>query len=210
MLPLTERLPKPLLPVAGLTLIEHHLKRLADAGIESVVINVHYLAHQITRHLGTSQFGMPIDYSVETELLETAGGIQAALPLLGDEPFLVVNGDIYTDYEFSQLTRFNVVECPHLVMVPNPAHHEKGDYGLDQHGVLKLASEMRGETTYTYSGMGVYSPQFFADLEPGRKMMRPLFDAAVARGQLTGEVFEGYWTDVGTPARYEALIGEYL
>lgn len=205
MMPLTERLPKPLLTVAGLTLIEHHLKRLAEAGIESVVINVHYLADQIAQHLGQERFGMPIEFSFESELLETAGGIQAALPLLGNEPFLVVNGDIFTDYDFTPLAGLGPVSYPHLVMVKNPPHHPEGDYIVGPNGVLEFASNHATGTAFTYAGMGLYPPQFFDGVQPGRMMLRPLFDTAVAAGQLTAEVFDGFWTDVGTPARYEAL-----
>tara|TARA_R110002072_G_scaffold36524_2_gene107476 strand:- start:18578 stop:19234 length:657 start_codon:yes stop_codon:yes gene_type:complete len=201
MLPLTRNLPKPLLPIGNTTLIQRHILRLSEAGIQSVVINVHFLAEQIQAQLGSEQFGLPLEYSVEPELLETAGGIHAALPLLGDEPFLVVNGDIFTDFDFTTLVRRQKSDSPHLVMVENPSHHPEGDYGVDANGQLTLVSPK-----YTYSGIAVYDESFFKAMVPGKLMLRSLFDQAVASGQLGGEVFHGHWTDVGTPDRYQALI----
>ena len=201
MLPLTRNLPKPLLPIGNTTLIQRHILRLSEAGIQSVVINVHFLAEQIQAQLGSEQFGLPLEYSVEPELLETAGGIHAALPLLGDEPFLVVNGDIFTDFDFTTLVRRQKSDSPHLVMVENPSHHPEGDYGVDANGQLTLVSPK-----YTYSGIAVYDESFFKAMVPGKLMLRSLFDQSVASGQLGGEVFHGHWTDVGTPDRYQALI----
>ena len=201
MLPLTRNLPKPLLPIGNTTLIQRHILRLSEAGIQSVVINVHFLAEQIQAQLGSEQFGLPLEYSVEPELLETAGGIHAALPLLGGEPFLVVNGDIFTDFDFTTLVRRQKSDSPHLVMVENPSHHPEGDYGVDAKGQLTLVSPK-----YTYSGIAVYDESFFKAMVPGKLMLRSLFDQAVASGQLGGEVFHGHWTDVGTPDRYQALI----
>ena len=205
MLPLTKTTPKPLLKVAGTTLIERHLKRLATAGCDAIVINIYYLGSQIQEHLGSEQYGMPIVYSEEAELLETAGGINAALPLLGEDPFLVVNGDIFTDFDFAALLRRQTSVQPHLVMVPNPPHHSEGDYAVDAGGVLRS----NGDQFYTYSGIGVYSAAFFAQMQPGKLMLRPLFDAAVSTGKLTGELFSGMWTDVGTPERYALLTEQY-
>jgi MurNAc alpha-1-phosphate uridylyltransferase len=148
---------------------------------------------------------MPIAYSEEADLLETAGGIKAALPLLGEKPFLIVNGDIFTDFDFASLLGRQTHSYPHLVMVPNPAHHPKGDYAIDSEGILRSS----GGEFYTYSGIGLYSPAFFHKMQPGRLMLRPLFDAAVGAGEMTGEVFAGVWTDVGTPGRYALLTEQY-
>jgi len=208
MMPLTRNCPKPLLPIGDTTLIQRHLVRLAEAGVRSAVINVHFLAEQIQSQLGSEQFGIKLEYSIEPELLETAGGIQAALPLLGGESFLVVNGDIYTDFDFGTfVSRADVgrakADLAHLVMVPNPEHHSTGDYGVDASGQLSFTGP-----TYTYSGIGLYNQAFFKDINPGKLMLRPLFDQAVEIGQLNGEVYTGHWTDVGTPARYEALLSQ--
>jgi len=204
MLPLTRDLPKPLLPIGTTTLIQRHLSRLAESGVESVVINLHFLGEKIQQLLGSEQFGVQIEYSIEPELLETAGGIYATLPLLGEAPFLVVNADIFTDFEFDSLMALDHITCPHLVLVPNPDHHPGGDYGLDNGGLLTPSGP-----TYTYSGIGVYPPQFFDTMSHGKLMLRPLFDAAVKNGQLTGEVFRGEWTDVGTPERYDLLNARF-
>ncbi|MFT5011856.1 MAG: MurNAc alpha-1-phosphate uridylyltransferase [Dinoroseobacter sp.] len=205
MMPLTRHCPKPLLPIGDTTLIQRHLLRLAEAGVQSAVINVHFLAEQIQSQLGSEQYGLKLEYSIEPELLETAGGIQAALPLLGDEPFLVVNGDIYTDFDFCTLLDRTEIgktksDLPHLVMVPNPEHHPKGDYGVHASGQLLFTGPK-----YTYSGIGLYNEAFFSNIKPGKLNLRPLFDQAVETGRLKGEVYTGYWTDVGTPGRYEAL-----
>lgn len=201
MLPLSRDLPKPLFEINGTTLIERHLKNLAQAGIQRVVINTHYLGEMIIDRLGDTRFGMALEYSQEQTLLETAGGIKAALPLLGDAPFLIVNGDIYTDFSFAELTGVDVDRLPHLVMVPNPPHHPQGDFSVDRQGVLHAGGAM----PLTYSGIGVYSAAFFAGVAPGNLKLRPLFDAAVSHGGLFGQVYDGFWSDVGTPERYEAL-----
>lgn len=201
MLPLTRELPKPLLPIGETTLIQRHLAVLSDAGINRVVINVHYLADKIMKLLGNRQFGMELIYSEEDELLETAGGIQAALPLLGDEPFLIVNGDIYTDYPFAKLTTPGPAQLPHLVMVANPEHHPTGDFAVRSDGVL-LAN---APDQLTYAGIAIYDATFFAEMEPGKEKLRPLFDAAVEKEQLFGERYDGLWSDIGTPKRYEEL-----
>jgi MurNAc alpha-1-phosphate uridylyltransferase len=201
MLPLSRNLPKPLFEINGTTLIERHLKNLAKAGIEQVVINTHYLGEMIIERLGNTRFGMSLEYSQEETLLETAGGIRAALPLLGDDPFLIVNGDIYTDFSFAELTEVDPERLPHLVMVPNPPHHPEGDYSVDGDGLLHSG----GSAPLTYSGIGVYSAAFFAHVAPGNRKLRPLFDAAARRGALFGEVYRGVWSDVGTPERYAAL-----
>ena len=201
MLPLSRDLPKPLFQVGNTTLIQTHLCRLAEAGVRRVVINVHYLAEQIVAALGDEQFGMEIVYSHESELLETAGGIRAALPLLGEDPFIIVNGDIYTDYPFVKLNEANTTRLPHLVMVPNPEHHPEGDFAVAESGQLVA----NGANKLTYSGIGVYSAECFTDQPAGPRKLRPLFDAAAAKGELYGEVYSGVWNDIGTPERYQAL-----
>ena len=204
MLPLTRDLPKPLLPIGETTLIQRHLSRLAESGVESVVINLHFFGEKIQQLLGNEQFGLAIEYSFEAELLETAGGIYAALPLLGNSPFLVVNADIFTDFDFGSLLVLDQIKRPHLIMVPNPEHHPQGDYGVDDSGLLTPSKPM-----YTYSGMGVYPPSFFSTMSHGKLILRPLFDAAVEVGHITGQVFRGEWTDVGTPKRYERLKARF-
>lgn len=201
MMPLTASLPKPLLPVGRTTLIERHIERLAAAGVTSIVVNTHYLADKLTSALGDEQFGVPIQYSHETSLLETAGGIQAALPLLGDKPFVLVNGDLYTDFDFAELVVKG--EHPQLVMVPNPTHHPDGDFGIAADGLLTEEGPR-----YTYAGIACYSAAFFEGMKPGKLMLRSLFDEAIQRRALKGQLFSGVWTDVGTPERYGTLKAE--
>lgn len=206
MRPLTDHTPKPLLPAGGKPLIVWHLERLAAAGFREIVINHAHLGEQIEQTLGDgSQWGLHIQYSPEPPgALETAGGIARALPLLGDQPFLVVNGDVYCDLDFARFSRLTA-GIAHLVMVDNPAHHTAGDFSLDRERVTYA----NGEQTLTYAGIGVFSPSFFADIEPGTVMkLRPLLDAAIAAGTLTGERYAGRWVDVGTPQRLAELDAE--
>ena len=206
MRPLTDHTPKPLLQVAGMALIEHHIRRLAACGYSELVINVSHLAEQIVDFCGNGeQWGVNIVYSPEQQPLETAGGIQRALPLLGDAPFLVVNGDVWIDYPFSMLRDLELEswESAHLVLVDNPPQHSLGDFLLDGEGRVQVRqSDVIG---MTYSGVGVYSPQFFADMSPGIMPLRPLLDEAIARQCLGGEHHSGEWEDVGTPERLRAL-----
>ncbi len=210
MRPLTDHTPKPLLVAGGKPLIVWHLERLAIAGLREIVINHAHLGAQIEAVLGNgSQWGLSIRYSPEPPgALETAGGIATALPLLGDAPFLVVNGDVYCDVDFGRFFELTVEgwkPAAHLVMVENPAHHAGGDFSLDGERVIYA----RGEQTLTYAGIGVFSPSFFADVQPGTIMkLRPLLDAAIATGTLTGERFAGRWVDVGTPQRLAELDAE--
>lgn len=215
MRPLTDQTPKPLLQAGGKPLIVWHLERLAAAGFKEIVINHAHLGSQIEAVLGDgSQWGLSIQYSPEPPgALETAGGIAAALPLLGNEPFLVVNGDIYCDFDFGRFSGSTpgpavtsmVAANAHLVMVANPAHHVAGDFSLDGEHVVFA----HGEQTLTYAGIGVFSPAFFAGVQPGTVMkLRPLLDAAVAAGTLTGERHTGRWVDVGTPQRLAELDQE--
>jgi MurNAc alpha-1-phosphate uridylyltransferase len=206
MRPLTDHTPKPLLQAGGKPLIVWHLERLAAAGFKEIVINHAHLGEQIEAALGNgSQWGLNIQYSPEPPgALETAGGIASALPLLGSQAFLVVNGDIYCDWDFTKASQ--LADRPaHLVMVANPAHHSGGDFALDGERVVFAG---RGETL-TYAGIAVFSPAFFASVAPGSVMkLRPLLDAAIAAGTLTGERHTGRWVDVGTPQRLAELDAE--
>ena len=206
MRPLTDHTPKPLLEAGGKPLIVWHLERLAAAGFRDIVINHAHLGCMIEKTLGDgSQWGLRIQYSPEPPgALETAGGIANALPLLGDQPFLVVNGDVYCDMDFGHFSG-STATGPHLVMVANPPHHAGGDFSLDGNRV----THANGEQTLTYAGIGVFSPSFFAEVKPGTVMkLRPLLDAAIAAGTLTGERFTGRWVDVGTPQRLAELDQE--
>jgi MurNAc alpha-1-phosphate uridylyltransferase len=205
MLPLTATTPKPLLLVKGKPLIGWHLERLARAGITEIVINVHYLAAQICDFLGDgAAYGVHIRYSHETQLLETAGGIRQALDLLdkdgADQPFMVLNGDIFTDYDFALLPTYLNRWRALLVMVTNPQHHRQGDFSLAPDGSLGL-----DQPRLTYSGMGIFSPSLFRNLPAGPVMLRELFVTMLAAGTLGGVEHDGAWADVGTPARLAAL-----
>jgi len=206
MRPLTDQTPKPLLPVGGRPLIGWCLGALASAGVTEIVINVSHLAGQIEAALGDgAAYGIHIRYSREPEALETAGGIAQALPLLGDQPFLVVNGDIHTDFDFSRLTALAGDALwpglAHLVLVPNPLHHPAGDFAL-QDGRLAL----EGGPRLTFSGIGLYRPVLFSDITRGERMaLAAALSAPIARGQVTGEQHAGAWVDVGTPERLHAL-----
>lgn len=206
MRPLTDTVPKPLLEAGGKPLIVWHIERLVRAGIVDIVINHAHLGARIEAALGDgSRFGARIRYSPEGEALETAGGIATALPLLGTEPFLVVNGDIHTDLDFGPLSSIDLTGTPallaHLVLVDNPEHNPKGDFALD-HG---YASD-QGEPRFTFSGVGVYSPALFADVPAGHKAkLAPLLVAAMDERRVTARRHAGYWLDVGTPARLAEL-----
>jgi MurNAc alpha-1-phosphate uridylyltransferase len=193
---LTAAQPKPLLTVGERSLIEHHVVRLAASGIVELVINLSYRGAAIREHLGDgSRYGVSIAYSEEGEPpLETAGGIVHALPLLGSEPFLLVNSDVYTDFDFRILTERPRV--PALVLVPNPPHHARGDFGLDAAGMVSATPPLS-----TYAGIAVFDPRGFAGLAAGRRPLKPWLDAAIARRELVGLRFTGRWLDVGTPER---------
>ena len=197
--PLTLHTPKPLVPVAGVPLIEYHLRALAAAGITAVVINHAWLGAQIEAHLGDgARFGLSIAYSPEGEPLETGGGILRALPLLGDEPFVLVNGDIFTDYPFINLCR-PLSGLAHLVLLDNPAHHPQGDFSLLTDG--SLVDARAGQPSLTYSGIAVLSPQLFAGCTPGAFKLAPLLRQAMAQGLVSGERYAGRWVDVGSHER---------
>ena len=208
MRPLTDHTPKPLLCAGGKPLIVWHLERLRACGFHEVVINHAHLGEQIEAALGDgSRFGLAIAYSPEPPgALETAGGIAHALDLLGDAPFLVANGDVWCDWDFRRALALAESEKPlaHLVFVDNPPQHAGGDFCLDGKSV-RYANSGSGPTL-TYAGTGVFSPAFFAGVPPGAVMkMRPLLDAAIAQGIVTGEHHMGRWVDVGTPERLAEL-----
>ena len=214
MRPLTERTPKPLLLAGGKPLIVWHLEKLAAIGVRDVVINTAWLAECFEPALGDgSRWGLRLHYSHEgAEPLETGGGMLHALEVLGDAPFLVANGDIWSDYDFARLPR-EPEGLAHLVLVDNPPQHPRGDFALDDNG--RLHSD--GESRLTYSGIGVYRPALLEDWRaiigdapgvnqtPPRFKVVPLLLAAMARGQVCGEHHTGNWTDVGTPERLQAL-----
>ncbi len=199
MRPLTDHVPKPLLPVGGRALIEHHLQAFAAAGIRSVVINHAWLGDKIEAQLGDGrQYGLHILYSPEGQTaLETAGGIRLALPLLGDAPFLVVNGDVLTDFPFAcLLQRLQMDKTAHLVLVPNPPQHPQGDFAVQQGNAC-----VEGTDKYTFSGIALYRPEFFRDVPPGAQKLAPFLRAAMQRGDVSAELYQGYWADIGTPQR---------
>jgi MurNAc alpha-1-phosphate uridylyltransferase len=197
MRPLTDRVPKPLLAVAGRPLIVHLIGSLVTAGFRDLVINHAHLGDALEQALGDGAgWGARIRYSPEPPgALETGGGILQALPLLGAGPFLVVNADIYTDYAFGRLRR-DPAGLAHLVLVDNPAHHPGGDFALTGDRVGEA-----GAPRYTYAGIGLYRPELFLGASPGRFPLAPLLRAAARAGSVSGERHRGRWFDVGTPAR---------
>ncbi|MBE0614523.1 MAG: nucleotidyltransferase family protein [Burkholderiales bacterium] len=203
MRPLTDTTPKSLLAVGGKPLIVWQLEKLAQAGFSEVVINHAHLGHMIEAALGDgSRFGILIRYSPEREALETAGGIALALPLLGAGPFLVINADIYSDYDFSALARVDLRgRLAHLVLVDNPPQHPRGDFALETEQVREAGAQM-----LTFSGMGVYAPRLFGDIPHGAKLpLAPLLRKAMASNQVSGEHYHGNWHDIGTAERLHAL-----
>ena len=210
MRPLTETTPKPLLPVAGKPLVAWHLEKLAALGVSDVVLNVSWLADRFAPALGDgAHWGLRLHYSHEgPEPLETGGGMLHALPLLGDAPFLAINGDIWTDFDFGRLPTAPA-GLAHLVLVDNPPQHPRGDFHLGDDGVLAAT----GAPMLTFSGIGLYRADILrnwpgqpgADQSPPRFKLAPLLYAAIDRGHVTGEHHRGRWTDVGTPERLAAL-----
>jgi MurNAc alpha-1-phosphate uridylyltransferase len=202
MRPLTDATPKPLLPVAGKPLIAYHLESLARAGVTDVVVNLSWLGERIRAALGNgSQYGVRLAYSDEGPVaLETAGGIFRALPQLGPGPFIVVNGDTWTDIDFGCLALEGDAHA-HLVLVPNPSQHLRGDFGLEGDFVVE-----REFDRFTYSGIGVYRPEFFAGCVPGRFPLLPLLRRAINARLVRGELHRGDWCDVGSPERLAALV----
>jgi N-acetyl-alpha-D-muramate 1-phosphate uridylyltransferase len=206
MRPLTDSTPKPLLEAGGRPLIAWTLEALARCGVKEVVINVAHLAHEIERRVGDgARWDLTIHYSREPQgALETAGGIAHALPLLGSAPFLVVNGDIFTDFPFKTLLTGewpNHGSLAHLVLIDNPEHHPAGDFGLSDG---KVSAD--GVVRYTYSGIGVYDPALFSEVPRGaRYQLAAVLKPLLAKGRVSGEHYRGRWVDVGTPERLAAL-----
>lgn len=206
MRPLTDHTPKPLLQVAGKPLIVWHLERLSDAGFCDIIINHAHLGSQIEAALGNGQrWGLSIRYSTEMIALETAGGIANALPLLGEQPFLVVNSDVFTDVDFSKLKNaLHKDKLAHLILVDNPPQHPDGDFSLDND---QLALD--GARRLTFSGIAVYHPALFANVEQGQAAkLAPLLRQAIAQGWASAEHYQGKWYDIGTPERLHDLNQE--
>lgn len=203
MRPLTDHTPKPLLKVGGKPLIVWHLERLAAGGFHDIVINHAHLGEQVENTLGNgARWGVSIQYSAEGTALETAGGIAKALPLLGQQPFLVVNGDIYTDIDFAAPSMVLAKDkLAHLVLIDNPPQHARGDFAFDNH---ELALD--GRRMLTFSGVGVYHPALFAEVPYGQAAkLAPLLRMAISQGRVTAEHHQGLWHDVGTPERLYEL-----
>jgi MurNAc alpha-1-phosphate uridylyltransferase len=196
--PLTESTPKPLIRVQGKPLIEHHLGNLAKAGVHDVIINLAHLGEQIRTHVGDGQhYNLKVHYSDEAPPgLETGGGLVKALPLLGPEPFWVVNGDVLSNFDFNSPPRLDKT-LAHLILVPNPPHNPKGDFSLVD-GLVELPD---GETPYTFAGISFYHPDFFKGLQVKRFSVTPLLKAAMKKGLVSGELYQGLWHDIGTLSR---------
>ena len=202
MRPLTDVLPKPLLKVKGKALIVWHLEKLAKAGFEEVVINIAHLGYKIPEYLGDgSEYGLHISYSDEqiTGALESAGGIKKALPLLGEETFLVVNGDVFCDYAFDLSFDLRGKKS-HLILVKNPPHNPNGDFGLNDTLLLNDANEK-----YTFSGIGYYNPKLFDDVNESKSALAPLLRSEIDKKKISGEIHHGIWHDIGTPQRLEDI-----
>ncbi|MDW7748960.1 N-acetylmuramate alpha-1-phosphate uridylyltransferase MurU [Halomonas sp.] len=201
MRPLTDHCPKPLLEVGGKPLIVHHLERLHAGGIREVVINVSYRAEQIVAALGDGDaFGMRIAWSREAAPLETGGGIRQALPLLGEAPFLLVNGDVWCELDPAELPALGG-DLARLVLVDNPDHHPQGDFHLDADGRVHA----EGEPRLTFAGISLLDPALVADEPPGAFALAPLLRRAMAEGRVGGHHHRGAWVDVGTPERLADL-----
>ena len=201
MRPLTDHIPKPLLNAGGKPLIHHHLEALSQAGFQQVVVNHSYLGRMIEASLGDgNRWGLSIRYSPEPgAALETGGGIHNALPMLGEKPFLVVNADIWTDFDYAGID----IPCSslaHLVLVDNPPHHPEGDFSLAGERVCES-----GEIRLTFSGIGIYRRELFAGCSRGPFALGPLLKSAMVKGDVSGEYFYGIWVDAGTPERLKAL-----
>ncbi|SAK96409.1 nucleotidyl transferase [Caballeronia hypogeia] len=211
MRPLTDTCPKPLLEAGGKPLIVWQIERLAAAGIRTVVINHAWLGEQIEAALGDgSRWGIELRYSAETEALETAGGIANARHLIGDGVFIAVSGDVFCDFDYASLreraSKLASMDAPgmHLVMVPNPPFHPKGDFALND-GMLALEGEQR----FTFGNIGLYDTRMFGDLAPGtRRALTPYYRETIVHGRASGELYEGRWENVGTPAQLRALDEE--
>lgn len=198
--PLTDHTPKPLIEAGDKPLILHLVESLVRGGIDEIIVNTAHLGEKIQQRLGNGQaWGAKIQYSPEHEALETGGGIYQALPLLGGEPFLVINGDIATDFPFGTL-RERPIDLAHLVLVPNPEHHPQGDFGLDEGLALD-----HGAPRFTFGGVGVYRPELFSDCAPGRFPLAPLLRSAMQEKRVSAELWSGFWMDIGTIERLETF-----
>ena len=206
MRPLTDSTPKPLLRVGGHHLIEYPLRALADAGIKDVVINYAHLGAQITQALGDgSKYGLNIVYSAEPAgALETGGGIVEALPLLKTNPFVVVNSDVWSDYDFADLPN-DITNLAHIVLVPNPPHNPEGDFILSGRHVYGLEQTQQKGKRLTFSGIGLYRHALFQNLARGRFPLAPILTEAIRQQTVTGEIHTGVWQDVGTRERLVEL-----
>jgi len=204
MKPLTDSVPKPLVRIHGKPLIQYHIEALKQAGITDIVINVSYMAGRVKGYLEHGQrFGVNIQYSPEKQPLEMAGGIIQALPLLGNEPFIVVSADIWTEYDYAALPK-NPTGMAHIVLVDNPPDHPQGDFGLRDNIVLETADKR-----YTFGGIGVYRPELFDGLESSVMTIGPIFREAIPKKLITGEVFNGRWHNVGSLQQVKALNTSY-
>jgi MurNAc alpha-1-phosphate uridylyltransferase len=204
MRPLTDHTPKPLLEIQGKALIVHHVEKLASLGFSEIIINIAHLGYKIPKALGDgSKWGVSLIYSDEQNsgALESAGGIIKALPFFGSETFLVVNGDVFCDYEFEPF--FGLGEdLAHLILVPNPGHNPDGDFALEDERVLNDADDK-----YTFSGIGYYSPKLFDGLTCEKSALAPLLRNAIEKGKVSGSMYSGLWHDIGTPQRLKAMNG---
>ena len=202
---LTQICPKPLLKVKGRCLIDWHLIKLCEAGFKEVVINVAYLSKEIIEFVGDgSKWGLNISISEEEQALETAGGIKKAIKYLGDEPLAVINADIFSDYNYKNLKNRSLQKksIGHLVLVNNPEHNLTGDFGIMDDGILTINSER----SLTFSGIAIYDPKFFSELAEGNKIkLAPILEIAINKKYIQGELFEGLWSDVGTPERLNMI-----
>ena len=196
LMPLTEKLPKPLIKINGESLLERHLKRLKLSGFSEVIINTSYLGGMIEETIGQGErYGLAITYSREpTPPLETAGGVVKALPLLGQTPFLLINADIWTDMSFSQLK--TSANYPHLILVPNPKYNSEGDFSINGSWVMKADKNL-----YTYSGVGIYPPSFFSHPTSEHQPLGPMLFTAANKKLLQGTIYDGQWFDIGTRSR---------
>jgi N-acetyl-alpha-D-muramate 1-phosphate uridylyltransferase len=199
--PLTDHTPKPLLPIAGAPLIVHQVRWLAAAGIRDIVINLHHLGEDIASALGDgAAFGVRIAYSREATLLDTGGGIVKALPLLGNEPFVILNGDTWTDYPFAQLSRSLGNDLAHLILTRTPPNRSEGDFGLEGDRVTRAE-----DRSCVYCGISLLSTALFDGAPTGPFSLRDLLFDAITKGRVSGELWNGRWIDIGTPDQLEAL-----
>jgi N-acetyl-alpha-D-muramate 1-phosphate uridylyltransferase len=202
---LTQTCPKPLLKVKGRCLLDWHLSKLCEAGFKDIVINVSYLSKEIIEFVGDgSIWGLKIAISEEAEALETAGGIKKAIKYLGDDPFVVINADIFSNYDYKNLIikSLDKRSMGYLVLVNNPDHNPKGDFGLLDDATLTMNSDR----LLTFSGIAIYDPKFFSELTLGSKIkLSPMLEIEINKNCIKGELFEGFWSDVGTPERLKMI-----